>query len=424
MTDMPGDCAERLLPLIDEALTPDRPARLGVAVSGGGDSMALLHLLRRWSAARGVALFAVTVDHGLRPASAAEAAMVAEVCEADGLPHETLKWGGWDGTGNLQDRARRARYALMADWALARGLDGVALAHTADDQAETFLMRLARGAGIDGLSGMAPRRRAHGVDWLRPLLNAGRADLRSFLTQHHFGWVDDPSNTDSRFERVRVRQVLSALQPLGIDADALGATTQRLASARAALDAATLAVARRIARVEAGEVVLDPAALMAEPLEIRRRLLSHALSWVASAEYRPRQDTLAEGLRAMADGRDMTLHGCRMCHRAEGLRIGRELQAVQGVSGPVDTLWDRRWRMVPPDGVDPAGLRVEALGEQGISLCPDWRETGLRRATILPTPAVWKGADLVAAPLAGWAAGWRAELARGQEDYFASLLSH
>ncbi|MDE3123572.1 MAG: tRNA lysidine(34) synthetase TilS [Paracoccaceae bacterium] len=419
-----GDPAERLLRLIDEALTPDRPARLGVAVSGGGDSMALLHLLHRWAAERAVALFVVTVDHGLRPASAAEAAMVGEVCEALGLPHQTLKWGGWDGIGNLQDRARRARYGLMADWALALGLGGVALAHTADDQAETFVMRLGRGAGIDGLSAMGARRRAYGIDWLRPLLQAGRGELRAFLTLRRLGWVEDPSNADPRFERVRVREVLAALEPLGIGAEALAATASRLAEAREALDATTISVARRIARVEAGEVVLDPAGLLAETTEIRRRLLSHALSWVASADYRPRRDTMAEALQAVAEGRDMTLHGCRLLHRTEGLRVGREAQALQGVTSRVDALWDRRWRMVPPQGADLGGLRVEALGEKGISLCPDWRGTGLRRTTLSTMPAVWRGDDLVAAPHAGRGCGWQAELARGEDDYVSSILSH
>lgn len=419
-----GDPADRLLGLIDAAFTPDRPVRLGVAVSGGGDSMALLHLLHRWAAERSVALFAATVDHGLRPASAAEAAMVAEVCEALGRPHQTLKWGGWDGVGNLQDRARRARYGLMAEWALAHGLGGVALAHTADDQAETFVMRLARGAGIDGLSGMSARRRAYGVDWLRPLLQAGRGELRAFLTLRRLGWVEDPSNADPRFERVRVRDVLSALEPLGIAAEALAATAARLAEAREALDLATLSVARRIARVEAGEVVVDRAGLLAESAEIRRRLLSHALSWVASADYRPRRETLAEAFRAVAEGRDMTLHGCQLCHRTEGLRIGREAQALQGVTSRVDALWDRRWRMVPPEAAELGELRVEALGEKGISLCPNWRDSGLRRATILSTPAVWRGDDLVAAPHAGRGEGWHAELARGEEDYLSSILSH
>lgn len=409
---------------LQAALAPDRPARLGVAVSGGGDSMALLHLLHGWAGGSGAAVEAVTVDHGLRPASRAEAAMVGEVCEGLGLRHATLRWEGWDGSGNLQDQARRARYRLIGAWALDRGLPAVAVAHTADDQAETFLMRLARGAGIDGLSGMAPRRRAGGVDWLRPLLGASRAALRDYLRGRRLGWVEDPSNADPRFLRVQARQMLEGLAPLGLDAAAILAATQRLAAARDALDRAAQEAARQIAAAKAGAVRFDRAGLLALAPELRRRLLSHALGWVASADYRPRHESLAEALSAVAEGRDSALHGCRLIHKQGALWVVRELQAVRGQRGGPGLLWDRRWRLVAPEGAETAGLEVAALGDVGLSACPNWRETGLPRAALPASPAVWRGGDLVAAPLAGRAAGWRAELARGEEDYLGSVLSH
>ncbi len=128
---------------------------LGIAVSGGSDSLALLHLMVEWGRAP---LRCVTVDHRLRDASAEEAAQVAEICAALGIAHDTLTWDGWDGQGNLAAEARRARYALLADWAVTHGLTGIALGHTQDDIAETLLMRLARRAGVDGLAAMPQRR--------------------------------------------------------------------------------------------------------------------------------------------------------------------------------------------------------------------------------------------------------------------------
>ncbi len=422
--DGPTGKGDRLAALMKAALPPGRINRLGVAVSGGGDSMALLHLARGWARAGGASVSAATVDHGLRPAARAEAAMVAEVCEGMGVAHRTLTWSGWDGSGNLQDKARRARYRLLADWALDEGLDAVALAHTADDQAETFVMRLARGAGVDGLSAMAARRRAGGVDWVRPLLGAGREELRDYLRAGGHGWVEDPSNADPRFLRVQVRQVIEALAPLGIDAAALLATTQRLGEAREALELAAQAAARRIAVVEAGDVVMAREGLLALPAELKRRLLSHALSWVASADYGPRHESLAEGLRAIEAGREMTLHGCQILRKGGTLRICRELQAVKELRSAPGALWDRRWRVVAPEETDLSGLEVGALGEAGIVLCPDWREAGLPRASLLSAPAIWREGALVAAPLAGKALGWRAELARGGEDYFSTILSH
>ncbi len=421
------------------ALGPAPPARLGVAVSGGGDSMALMHLMAGWARERGVVLAAATVDHGLRPAARAEAEMVAEVCRSIGVAHSILAWQGWDGTGNLQDQARRARQTLLAGWARERGIDTVALAHTADDQAETFLMRLARGAGLDGLSAMPILRRVPGVAWLRPLLWARRADLRDYLRNRGLGWVEDPSNSDPRFARVRTRRILDMLEPMGLDAPALRAAAERLAEARRALETVTAETARRIARVQAGDVILDHAALMALPEEIRRRLLVHSLCWVASAEYGPRQAALDAMIArlAAAPRAPATLHGC-LIRRVEGdLRIGREPAAVRNRRVSAGGLWDGRWHLIParaagaappsegPEpAIDLAELTIAALGPAGLRHCPGWRNTDLPRDTLLASPAQWRGRALEAAPLAGSAAGWRAVLARGEAEYFCSLLSH
>ncbi|MCB2123065.1 MAG: tRNA lysidine(34) synthetase TilS, partial [Rhodobacteraceae bacterium] len=131
-------------------LAPGRSDRLGVAVSGGSDSTALLCLLADLRGTGGPDLAAVTVDHGLRPEAAGEARSVAALCARLGVSHTICRWDGWDGTGNLPDQARRARQNLIAGWASGLGIGAVALAHTRDDQAETVLLRLARGSGVDG----------------------------------------------------------------------------------------------------------------------------------------------------------------------------------------------------------------------------------------------------------------------------------
>jgi tRNA(Ile)-lysidine synthase len=190
------------------------PARVGVALSGGGDSTALLALAAGWAAAAGVALAAATVDHGLRPGARAEAAAAGEMARGLGVAHDILAWQGWTGRGNLQDAARRARRALLADWARARGIDAVLLGHTADDQAETVLMRLARGSGVDGLSGMAALRRADGITWARPLLGTRRALVAGLAAGRGHGLAEDPSNADPRFFRVRARGRRLAVWPI------------------------------------------------------------------------------------------------------------------------------------------------------------------------------------------------------------------
>ncbi|MBK1636952.1 tRNA lysidine(34) synthetase TilS [Rhodovulum adriaticum] len=388
---------------------------LGVAVSGGGDSLALLLALAEVG---GRPLHAVTVDHGLRPEAAAEARFVAQVCARLGVSHDTLTWGGWQGRGNLQDAARQARYRLIADWARARGIGHVALGHTRDDQAETLLLRLARGSGVDGLSGMAPRRRMDGIAWLRPLLEIPRADLRVWLRDRGQDWIEDPSNDDPRFDRVRARAALAALAPLGVDPAGLAATAARLAEARAALEHYTVQAAGRIVRQDRGDLLLARAGLRDLPAEIARRLSLAALRWVASAPYGPRAEALTKALETLENAPRVTLHGCLITCEGDSLRITREPAAVAETVAPPGTPWDGRWQV---SGPGQGGETVRALGESGLAACPDWRAAGSPRQSLLASPAVWAGDRLVAAPLAGWPQGWRATPLPGFADW---LVSH
>ncbi|HVF37996.1 MAG TPA: tRNA lysidine(34) synthetase TilS, partial [Sphingomicrobium sp.] len=197
----------RLATDLDRLATPD--ARVGVAVSGGPDSLALLLLS---SAARPGLVEAATVDHGLRAESAGEAAMVAGLCRKLGVPHASLP-ADWpqSPTSNLQAEARAMRYRRLAEWAAERGLPYVATAHHADDQAETLLMRLVRGSGVRGLSGSrAARSLTDGVTLIRPLLGWRKAELEAIVAAAGIEPVDDPSNRDPRHDRSRFREWLES----------------------------------------------------------------------------------------------------------------------------------------------------------------------------------------------------------------------
>lgn len=385
------------------------PPVLGLAVSGGGDSMAMLAL----AVEAGLTCHAVTVDHGLRDGSAAEAEGVARTCAAMGVLHATLRWH-WDGKGNLMDAARRARRDLIAEWAQGQGIGTVALGHTRDDVAETFLMRLARGAGLDGLAAMNAVW-VDGIEWRRPLLAVGRQDLRDLLIARGIDWVEDPSNDNPRFDRVRARKAMSSL-PLGLTADRLADVAHHLADARLALEEATLTALRSHTSIQGGDVLivdgLGP--------EILRRVILQALAWVGSAEYGPRGTALIRAMQLLREGRPAALQGCRMVRNPQGIRIFREAQALRGLSVPAGQLWDR-WHVTGPEN---NGLRIAMLGATGLAECKGWRETGLPRASLVASPAVWDGQRLVAAPLAGFANGWAATHVPGPAAFHSSPLSH
>lgn len=391
---------------------------IGVAVSGGGDSMALLHLTQQVAAGTGCDIAAVTVDHALRSGSAAEAAQVATYCAAHGIAHETLIWRHQGRRGNLQAAARDARYAMMAQWARDQGIAAILLGHTQDDQAETFLMRLGREAGLDGLSGMAPRMQRDGITWHRPLLGTSRATLRDHLRQAGLGWSDDPSNEDIRFDRIKARQALPALLPLGIDAAGISRVMAQLDEARIALRHMVRDVAHSTIRQEHGDLILDWSALASQPVEVQRRCVVDALVWMSGASYPPRREDVAKLIHALQSDGQRTLAGCLIRRKGKDLRLSREFQAVRDLVGPTHALWDGRWCL---EGPHDASLHVRALGDAGLLACPDWRGAGVPRATLLASPAIWAADRLVAAPLAGFGQGWTARIVA---DFHDRPVSH
>ncbi len=397
------------------------PGRLGVAVSGGGDSIALMQLLNGIARDEGVVLSVATVDHGLRSEAAEEADVVANQAARLGLAHETLRWEGWDGRGNLQDQARRARYELLASWAHGNDISAIALGHTADDQAETFLMRLGRAAGVTGLSAMPKTRNAHGIQMLRPMLGITRRRLREYLTEIGASWIEDPSNQDCRFDRIKARKALPGLEKLGITSETLSRVAENMSQAHEALSRYAQDSARRVAKAEAGSVIVDRAAFSALPSEIQRRIVVGIVSWIAGRGYPPRQSSVDRALAALPGGQAGAINGCLLLPEGDKAWICREFKAVEGLSAPVGEVWDGRWIITGPDT---PGAEIRALGETGLQAVPDWRATGRPRLALSSSPAVWQGDQLLAAPVAGYPNGWTAELTPEWPEFYTSFLSH
>ncbi|MDA5094002.1 tRNA lysidine(34) synthetase TilS [Aliiroseovarius sp. KMU-50] len=398
---------------------PDGPfLHIGVAVSGGSDSTALLILCRDWALAENIQLTAFTVDHGLRPEAAGEARQVEALCQTLGVSHLTLQWTGWNGQGNVQDAARQARYRLLAEAAKTARCDAVALGHTKDDQAETFLMRLARGSGVDGLSAMRDDWQAEGMRWLRPLLNTRREELRSLLRERGVSWSEDPSNADPRFERVKMRQAMQDLGALGLDVNRLAGTADAMSTARDALAHLAHEAAQKICRVEAGDVVIDPAPFWSLPIETRDRIVAEAIRFVSSTPYRPRLSSLRGAIAGARSGQKSTLQGCLIHPHHTGLRITREHAAVSGLTSQPGEVWDHRWVLETNDAGE-----IRALGE-GISQIKDWRSCKIPRPTLMSSPALWSITHVIAAPLVQESKNCGIVSAPSLTDFLSSFLSH
>lgn len=302
--DQQAPALERFRRDLDRLVAAD--VTIGVAVSGGPDSVALLLLAAE---ARPLQVEAASVDHVLRPEGRAEAEMVAALCERLGVPHRilTAEWDPKPETA-VQEQARLERYRLLARWAEDRGLRAIATGHHLDDQAETFVMRLARGSGVKGLAGMRAISRTPGASLsvVRPLLGWRRSELEAVCGEAGIKPARDPSNEDDAFERVRIRKALAKAGWL--DSKAIAASAANLAQADGALHWATTLEWKRAVTADGGTLVYR---LTDAPREIRRRIIRRAILKLASegggAELRGRE--LDQVLLALRTGRKATLRG-------------------------------------------------------------------------------------------------------------------
>lgn len=270
-----------------ERFMPTPSDRIGLAVSGGPDSMAMLLLAARSFAGR---IEAATVDHGLRAEAAAEAALVASACARLNVPHAKLFVTVAPGA-SVQAAAREARYAALAGWAADRRLVAVATAHHAEDQAETLLMRLDRGAGLSGLAAIRACRPLGGVRLVRPLLGWRREELKAIAAT--VATVDDPSNHDPRHDRSRYRALLAGIGS-GLDVERLGASAAHLAEAEKALCWVTAEAMRsRVSHFPNGRMLADLEGL---PREITRRILARLVGEADSHVDGPTLDTAMKRL--------------------------------------------------------------------------------------------------------------------------------
>lgn len=392
-----------------------------LAVSGGADSVAMMHLVARWaelapSASRTIVV--ATVDHGLRAESAREAAWVAREAKTLGLPHETLVWRGPKPSSALQEAAREARYGLLAELGWRYGGQSpaaVVTAHTEDDQAETLLMRLVRGSGLDGLAGMSQSRLVHaggGCQLVRPLLGVGRVRLEATLRERGLGWLEDPSNACDRFERVRLRKARGQLAALGLTNEKIALSARRLERARIALETASseLQSAARLDVHGGMYASLDARVFACAAQELRLRVMTRLVAAFGGQSLPVRLARLETLVARMSTPafEAATLGGCIVTRKGGAICVYREpervsLEQLELAPGGV-AVWDRRFRVTASEGLD-APVVVRALGAPGYAALRRRLEVDAGMAHALPParagaalPSFWQGQALLDVP--------------------------
>ena len=375
------------------------PDTLGVAVSGGSDSLSLLYLIDAWPNKKNLKIVILTVDHNLRNGSADEALYVGELCNKLGLIHKTLFWDHEDIEGNLSASAREARYRLMQNSIPSDAI--LITGHTLDDQAETFLMRLRRGSGVDGLASMAEQSYLSfgndGITIFRPLLDFERQTLRKVLKFYKVDWIEDPTNNDRSFERVRVRDLLARFVEIGIDKNTIGRTALLMQSAKTALNHFASDCYEKFGSCDNGDIIFDFSEFSKQPLDVKRRLISAAQKWISNQKYRPRLSQVDALINSIDEKVTFSGSGTICYFHNNSIRITREANAcVCEIEASNDVIFDRRWKLIALENCK--DLTIKCLGEDGYTFL----EPGIRKKipykTIIALPALFNDNNLINFP--------------------------
>lgn len=302
--------------------------QIAVAVSGGGDSMALAILLSDWVKENGIKLHAITVDHGLRPESAAEAKMVSKILKPLGITHKILKWEGAKPRTKIQEVARDARYQLMSDYCLQKRIPYLCIAHHGQDQMETILFRMAKGTGLDGMAGMrSVNILDNGLTLLRPLLPVSHQDLLETLKSREIDWIEDPSNENNRYARVRIRNVIDTLENEGLNPGRISSLSSRVTLSIELID---YLIEREykslISYKDTQRIEINYTSLLSLPIDGKTRILKKLISeFQPHKKYAARLEDIERLAHKMNENfKGGTLGGCLFRKKKAILTISQE----------------------------------------------------------------------------------------------------
>lgn len=392
-------------------LTAGGTHKIAVAVSGGSDSLALVFLLQKWVKRNGGEFVALTIDHGLRQESANEAKKTHALMTEHNIEHYTLKWKGEKPVSNIQAQAREARYKLLARWCHNNNFNYLCTGHQKEDQAETVMMRLVRGSGIDGLGAIPSQSTLYGISVIRPLLTFSRRSLESILSERNISWVEDPSNSQRRFTRSRIRQLIAHSDKLvGLEPETLTGRLADIAShmqrARDYLDGIVKEyIQTHIQEHKYGFVTLNIEQYYGLHSEIGLRVLARLLQSVGGQYEKPRFSKLSSLYTSILSGEfssAATLHGCIIRPNSKGyIDIIREPEAVTGLiplTFDLDTqiLWDGRFNCkINWDRAEKKGIyELKCLGVEGFHRIKEQLSpalvTSMPKKVFYTLPSLWK----------------------------------
>jgi tRNA(Ile)-lysidine synthase len=384
---------------------------VAIAVSGGSDSMALVLLANRFAAEKLLKIIALTVDHGLRPEAFDEALAVQKWLSSRGIEHHILKWEGDKKSSNIQAEARAARYRLMQDFCRKKNINTLLVAHNKEDQAETVLLRLMRGSGVDGLSGMDEVAEDGGFRILRPLLGVEKKYLRQFLQEQGQEWVEDPSNQNDKYARVNVRRFIENADEPELLVNRLVDTAENMRRSRDFIEKTVMQMMADVADIRPeGYCVIDIPKFLRLHEEAAYRILADVVKKIGGEYYRPRFEKLQNLYDNFKQKEfdDCTLGGCSIYASQKKDESGfvfvtREMADIADdvpVQNSEKFIWDNRFECRAFAKV--ANLRLGALKRGGFAGIEDKITSYLPKRVIYSLPAFMTLEKVVAVPHIGY----------------------
>ncbi len=338
-----------------KTLLPKSPSKIAVAVSGGADSLSLALLLKY----AGIKFVALIVDHGLRIESAKEASSVQKHLRRLKIESHILKWSDNKPKSNIHENARRARYKLLTNYCHENNIRYLLVAHTKNDQAETIMLRIFRGSGVDGISGIKKKTTMNGITVIRPLLDIKRGDIELFLKSKKIKWIDDPSNYNTKFERVRVRQLLSSFHDKDLWLDRLSLLGENASRSSDYIKKRVRSVFKKLIEIDKfGFISVPHSKFLKLHEEIALKLLVKIITRFSDKEHQPRLASLEKCYEQIISKKDTVLGGIEIKHHKDKVLFIRELKKVD--KEIKNGIWDNRFFITPNNK-----FKIAPLGEDG-----------------------------------------------------------